>query len=106
KAPEPKPAEAPPADAKPAETKPPETPPAEAMPAEAKPPETPPAEAQPAEPKPAEAKPAEAKPAEPPKPAMSFTRLAEPAVAERLELTDAQRAKVAQLLAARKDALA
>lgn len=114
-----KPAEAKPADAKPAETKPAEKP-AEAKPAEAKPAEKP-AEAKAAEVKPGEAKPAE-KPAEKPTQAppptergprapgagrvASYTLLARPAYAERIKLTDAQKAQVAAILAERAELLA
>ena len=119
-----KPPEAKPADAKPAETKPAEKP-AETKPTEAKPAEAKPAE-KPAEAKAAEAKPGEAKPAEKPaeKPTQappptargpraagagrvaSYTLLARPAYAERIKLTDAQKAQVAAILAERAELLA
>jgi type II secretory pathway component GspD/PulD (secretin) len=85
---------------KPAEPKPPEPKPAEAKPAEPKP-----AEQKPVEAKPPEAKPAESKPAEAAKPGPSYTLLARPAVADRLKLSDEQRAKVALLLAERRESL-
>lgn len=88
-------------EAKPTEPKPAEPKPAEAKPAPAKPPEPKPAETKPPEPKPAEAKPPEAAKAGP-----SYTQLARPAVADRLKLSDEQRAKVASLLAERREALA
>jgi len=105
---EPKPAEPKPAEPKPAEGKPAEPKPAEPKPAESKPPESKPAEAKPPETKPPEAKPAESKPAEP-KPAevakatASYTLLARPATADRLKLSDEQRAKIAALLAERRE---
>ena len=114
--PEPKPPEAKPPEEKP-EEKPPEAKPQAKSP-EAKPEEKPPeakAPAPPAEAKP-EPKPAEAKPPEPKPRAVrvrdsrgqevSYTLLAHPSVAERLKLTEQQRAKVAELVAERSAALA
>ncbi len=121
-----KPAEAKPAEAKPAEAKPPEAKPAEAKPAEAKPPEAKPA-VKPAEPpakKPDEAPPEKAPAAAPEKPAkaeprlprlklvdrrgqpISLIMLAHPSMAERLKLSDEQKAKIAALMIEREGALA
>ncbi len=132
---EPKPAEPPPAEPKPADPKPPEAKPAtpplpEAKPPESKPAAPPPSEAKPAEAKPSEAKPAEAKPSDAPppeakpaasqaaeakpagpkppevaKPPASYTLLARPAMADRLKLSEEQRAKIAALLAQRREEL-
>lgn len=106
KAPEAKAPEAKPPEPKPTEPKPAEAKPAEAKPASANSPEPKPADTKPPEPKPAEPKPAEAKPAEPGKAGPSYTLLAQPAMADRLKLSDEQRAKVASLLAERREAVA
>ncbi len=100
KPPESKPAAPPPSEAKPAEAKP-----SEAKPAEAKPSDAPPPEAKPAAPQAAEAKPAGPKPPEVAKPPASYTLLARPAMADRLKLSEEQRAKIAALLAQRREEL-
>lgn len=105
-----KPAEPKPLEAETPQPKPPEEKPAQAKPQEAKPEPATPEEAKPPEAKPAEAKSAEAKPAEfkfldsRGQPA-SMTVLGHPAIAERLKLTEQQRAKIAALLAERNEAL-
>ena len=102
---EPKPAEPKPAEPKPAESKPPESKPPESKPAESKPAESKPPESKPPESKPAESKPAEPKQAVVGKASASYTMLARPATADRLKLSDEQRAKIAALLAERREGL-